>query len=84
VNVPAWLLFAMVLALTIALAYQLLTRRFGWRIVLYWVVILAGLLGGEAGAESVGFNLVRVGDLRLGPDLLTAGLAASALWILRI
>jgi len=84
VNVPAWLLFAMVLALTIALAFQLLTRRFGWRIVLYWVVILAGLLGGEAGAESVGFNLVRVGDLRLGPDLLAAGLAASALWILRV
>ncbi len=83
-NVPAWLLFAMVLALTIALAFQLLTRRFGWRIVLYWVVILAGLLGGEAGAESVGFNLVRVGDLRLGPDLLAAGLAASALWILRV
>jgi len=84
VNVPAWLLFAMVLALTIALAYQLVTRRFGWRIVLYWVVILAGLLGGEAGAESVGLNLARVGDLRLGPDIVAAGLAASALWILRL
>jgi len=84
VNVPAWLLFAMVLALTMALGYQLVTRRFGWRIVLYWVVILAGLLGGEAGAESVGLNLVRVGDLRLGPDILSAGLAAFVLWTLRI
>jgi len=84
VNVPAWLLFTMVLALTIALAYQLVTRHFGWRIVLYWVVILAGLLGGEAGAESVGLNLARVGDLRLGPDIVAAGLAASALWILRL
>jgi len=84
VNIPVWLLFAMVLALTIALTYQLVTRRFGWRIVFYWLVILAGLLGGEAGAESVGLNVARVGDVRLGPDILVAGLAASALWFLRI
>jgi len=75
---------AVVGALTIALIYQLLSRRFGWRIIGYWLVVLVGVLGAEALAEVLGWNFTRLGDLRVGPDLVGALLVVAALWFLGI
>jgi K+-transporting ATPase A subunit len=82
--VPPWLVFLIVLALTLAFAYQLASRRFGWRIVGYSIVIFAVLLGFEALAEAAGINATRLGDLRLGPDLAGATVALFALWFLGV
>jgi hypothetical protein len=84
VTLPPWLVLAIVVALTIALTYQLLSRRFGWRVLGYWLVVLAGVLGAEALAEVLGWNFSRVGDLRLAPDLAGALLVVAALWFLGI
>lgn len=75
-------MFALLLSLTAALVYQLASRRFGWRILLYWFIALAGLIGAEALAESIGWNVSRVGDLRLLPDLAGAGSLLMTLWFL--
>ena len=83
-TVPPWLVLAIVVALTIALMYQLLTRRFGWRVLGYWFGVLVGVLGAEALAEVLGWNFSRVGDLRLAPDLAGALLVVAALWFLGI
>jgi hypothetical protein len=84
VTLPPWLILAIVVALTIALMYQLLSRRFGWRVLGYWLVVLVGVLGAEALAEVLGWNFSRVGDLRLVPDLAGALLVVAALWFLGI
>jgi hypothetical protein len=84
VTLPPWLILAIVVALTIALMYQLLCRRFGWRVLGYWLVVLVGVLGAEALAEVLGWNFSRVGDLRLVPDLAGALLVVAALWFLGI
>ncbi len=81
---PPWLVFSLVSALTLALLYQLASRRFGWRLIGYWVLILAGFLGAEAFAEYLGWNITRLGDLRLLPDLGGALLVLVVLWILGI
>lgn len=81
---PPWLVFAAALALALATLYQLTTRRYGWRVVAYWVVILLGIAGAEAAAESVGWNLTRFGDLRLLPDLLGAVIILAVLWFLGV
>jgi hypothetical protein len=78
------LVLALVLSLLVALAYQVASRRFGWRVVAYWLLALAAILGGEALAESLGWNLMRLGDLRLGPDLAMAALVIGVLWLLGI
>ncbi|MDQ2743810.1 MAG: hypothetical protein M3Z66_16155 [Chloroflexota bacterium] len=83
-TLPPWLLLALVLALAIAFAYQLATRRYGWRVLFYWALVLLGLLGGEAAAESLGWNVTRFGDLRVVPDLVAAGLIVAILWFLRL
>ena len=83
-TLPPWLVLAVVGALTIALIYQLLSRRFGWRIIGYWLVVLVGVLGAEALAEVLGWNFTRLGDLRVGPDLVGALLVVAALWFLGI
>jgi len=82
--VPPWLLLAALLALTIALVYQIASRRFGWRVILYAVVLLAAMLGAEALGESLGWTVTRVGDLRLLPDLVAALLVVVLLWFLGI
>jgi hypothetical protein len=78
------LVLAVVGSLTVALIYQLLSRRFGWRILAYWVLVLIGVLGGEALAEVLGWNFTRLGDLRVGPDLVGALLVVAVLWFLGI
>jgi hypothetical protein len=83
-TLPPWLVLALVVALTIALIYQLLSRRFGWRVLGYWLLVLLGILGAEALAEVLGWNFTRVGDLRLGPDLAGALLVVAVLWFLGI
>jgi hypothetical protein len=81
---PPWLVFSLISALTLALLYQLASRRFGWRLIGYWVLILAGFLGAEALAEYLGWNITRLGDLRLLPDLGGALLILMVLWLLRV
>jgi hypothetical protein len=83
-TLPPWLVLALVVALTIALIYQLLSRRFGWQVLGYWLLVLLGILGAEALAEVLGWNFTRVGDLRLGPDLAGALLVVAVLWFLGI
>jgi hypothetical protein len=81
---PPWLVLALVLALALAAGYQLVTRRYGWRVLAYWIVILAGILGAEAAAESLGWNVTRLGDLQLLPDMLGAAAVLAVLWFLGI
>jgi hypothetical protein len=81
---PPWLVFALVLALAFAAGYQLVTRRYGWRILGYWVVILLGVLGAEILTESAGVSITRFGDLRLLPDILGALLVIGVLWFLGV
>lgn len=83
-TLPPWLVLVLVGALTIALLYQLLSRRFGWRVLGYWFLVLVGVLAGEALAEVLGWNFTRVGDLRLAPDLAGALLVVTVLWFLGI
>lgn len=79
-SIPPWLVLALVLTLGLALAYQLVRRHYGWRVLFYWALILIGFLGGEIIAESLGWNLTRLGDLRLLPDLAGAALMFAVLW----
>jgi uncharacterized membrane-anchored protein len=81
---PPWLLLALLLALIIALLYQLASRRYGWRVVVYWVAIAAGMLVAEAIAESLGWNVTRFGDLRLLPDFAGAAMILAAFWFLGV
>jgi 1,4-dihydroxy-2-naphthoate octaprenyltransferase len=83
-NLPPWLILLLLVALAIALIYQLASRRYGWRVLGYWIFVSVGVLGFEALAESMGLNLTRMGDVRLGPDVLGGALAAAVLWVLRI
>jgi len=78
--VPAWLVLALIITLVLALAFQLAARRFGWRVIGYWLFVFLGFIAGEIVAESVGLNWLRVGDLRLLPDLLGAAVALALLW----
>lgn len=78
-TLPPWLVLSLVSALALALIYQVVTRRFGWRVLGYWIVILVGLLGGEMLAESMGWDLVRLGDLRVAADATGAMAAVVAL-----
>jgi hypothetical protein len=84
VSVPPWLIFLLLVALALALIYQLASRRYGWRVIGYWIVVFLGVVGFEALAESSGWNLTRMGDVRLAPDLGGGLLAVCLLWILRI
>jgi hypothetical protein len=81
---PPWLVFSIALALALAALYQLLTRRYGWRVVAYWVMILVGILAAEVGAEVLGWNITRFGDLRLLPDLIGASIVLAILWFLGV
>jgi hypothetical protein len=81
---PPWLVFALALALALAALYQLATRRYGWRVIAYWCVILAGIIGAEVIAEALGWNFTRFGDLRLLPDLIGAIAVIAALWFLGV
>lgn len=81
---PPWLLFAALLSLIVALLYQLVSRRFGWRVLGYWVAVFAGVLAAEALAESIGLNVTRFGDLRLLPDLIGAAIVVAVLWFLGV
>lgn len=81
---PPWLVFAIVLALGLAALYQLATRRFGWRVLAYWVLVLVGIIAAEVGAEALGWNFTRFGDLRLVPDFAGALLVLAALWFLGV
>lgn len=81
-SLPPWLLLALVAALALALVYQLASRRFGWRILGYWSLILAGVLAAEVICEQLGWNLTRFGDLRILPDLAGASIMLFLLWFL--
>jgi len=81
---PAWLVLALVITLILALAFQLATRRYGWRVLGYWLAIFLGFIGGEVLAESAGWSLLRIGDLRLIADLFGAALVILLLWRIRI
>ena len=81
-SLPTWLLLALIAALALALAYQLASRRFGWRILAHWSLILVGLLAAEIISEQLGWNLTRFGDLRILPDLAGASLMLFLLWFL--
>jgi 4-hydroxybenzoate polyprenyltransferase len=84
VTAPPWLLLLLVVALVLAIAYQIAVRRFGWRVVLYWSVLFMALLIGEAAAESFGWNISRLGDLRVIPDVVAAAIALAGLWFLGV
>ncbi len=81
---PPWLLLLTVIALVVALVYQLATRRYGWRLIFYWALILVALCGFEALAENLGWDITRYGDLRVLPDFVGAALAVAILWFLGI
>ena len=81
-TVPPWLVLSLVLSLTLALLYQISSRRYGWRVLVYWVAVFAGFLGGELIAEQAGISLMRVGDLRLLPDFAGAFVVIGVLWFL--
>jgi hypothetical protein len=81
---PPWLAFALVSSLAIALLYQVSCRRFGRRAGIYWALVLAGFLAGEALAESFHWEVTRFGDLRLLPDFAGAGMVVVGLWFLGI
>lgn len=83
-TIPAWLILGSALALGLALVYQIACRRFGWRLVAYWLVIFSGFLAMEMAAESFGWNMTRFGDLRLAPDLGGALFVIGLLWFLGI
>lgn len=83
-NVPPWLIFLMLIASTLALGYQLASRRYGWRVIGYGLFIFVGLAGFEALAESAGVSLTRFGDVRLLPDLVGGAVTLSILWFLGI
>lgn len=80
-SIPPWLVLALVFTLALALVYQLVRRHYGWRVVFYWALILIGFLGGEAIAESLGWSLTRMGDLRLLPDAAGAAIMFAVLWL---
>jgi hypothetical protein len=84
VSAPPWLVASLVVSLAIALAYQILSRRFGWRLLFYWAAVLVGFIGAELLAEGAGWSLLRVGDLRLLPDLAGSFLIVVALWALDV
>jgi hypothetical protein len=81
---PVWLVFALLLSLIVALIYQIASRRFGWRVMGYWLAIACGVLAAEAIAETLGLNITRLGDVRLLPDLAGAAVVVAALWFLGI
>jgi hypothetical protein len=81
---PPWLLLALLVSFSVALLYQLVTRRFGWRLITYWVLILAGLIAAEALAETAGWNISRFGELRVIPDAVGVALVLLVLWFLGI
>ena len=81
---PPWLVLLLLVSLAVALVYQLATRRFGWRILAYWLAVFLGALGAELLAEAAGIELLRVGDLRLLPDMLGALLVTGTLWFLGV
>lgn len=80
-SLPPWLVLSLVSSLTLALVYQIVTRRFGWRVIAYWITILAGLLGSEILAESAGWDTLRLGDLRVAADATGAVTAMAVLWL---
>lgn len=82
--VPPWLILGLLCALALALMYQIASRRFGWRIAVYWALTLLGFLGAEMLAESLGWNMSRYGDLRLIPDLGGALFVIGFLWFLGV
>jgi hypothetical protein len=78
-------LVALLLAsLTLAFVYQLASRRYGWRVLAYWLLILAGVIGAEVAAEAVSLNITRLGDLRVIPDLTGGLLVMAVLWLLGV
>jgi hypothetical protein len=81
---PPWLALALAASLAMATLYQICSRRFGWRIMLYWMLIFFGFLAGEVVSESVNWDITRFGELRLLPDLMGAGLILAGLWFLGI
>lgn len=81
---PPWLVFLAAVALALAALYQLASRRFGWRIIAYWIMIFLGLVGAEALSEAAGWSFTRFGDLRLLPDLAGAAVSVSLLWFLGV
>jgi hypothetical protein len=82
VGLPPWLLLAFLIAFALALAYHLANARSGWRVLVYWALILIALLGAEVFSESVGWNFTRLGDLRVAPDLIAALGVICILWLL--
>jgi hypothetical protein len=82
VTLPPWLVLALVICLAMAALYQLFSRRYGWKVLLYWIAIFAGFLLAEVLAEQAGIDLLRVGDLRLLPDFAGAFFVIALLWFL--
>lgn len=83
-SVPPWLLLLLLFSLAVSLAYQLVTNRYGWRILGYWAVLFLAALGAEALAESLGWNVTRYGDLRVLPDLAGMAIFIGIFWFLHI
>jgi hypothetical protein len=81
---PAWLVLLAVSSLALSLTYQLAVRRFGWRVLIYWAVILLGILAAEGLVEYLGWNGTRLGDVRLGADVAGAVLTLGMLRALRL
>lgn len=83
-TLPPWLVLAALISLLLALLYQVATKRFGWRVLGYWLVSFLGLLAAEAASESLGLNITRYGDLRLLPDAVGALGTVCLFWLLGV
>lgn len=81
-TLPPWLILSLVICLALAVLYQIFSRRYGWRVLFYWIAIFAGFLLAEILAEQADVSLLRVGDLRLLPDFTGAFFVIALLWFL--
>lgn len=81
---PPWLVALLLVSLALSFVYQLASHHYGWRVLAYWLLILAGVVGGEVAAEAASWDLTRLGDLRILPDLTGGVLIMAVLWILGV
>lgn len=81
---PPWLLIAILVALVAALAYQLVTIGSIRRLPLYWLLVLAGLLGGQATAELAHLHSPQLGELQVLPDIGGTLAGVFVLWLFRL
>jgi len=81
---PPWLFIALLVSLLGALGYQIIRVRSLRRVPFYWIVIFAGFILAEAGAESANLHTPQVGELQVIPDLAGIAVAVAVLRLSRL